>query len=156
MARVIFNNADCSPDRLVHKLAKEVKLHHDDNEWFWKSGKGGYKDMLMQLTKEDRAIRIQKYREEAISAFPVGWTSFYREPTPEFKSLSLDVFSAVGILVSKASRVQKRVTRSEKSEPVDYSNDNWYSDIYHYYTNQQSLSVDRTRHAVIKKQAQYY
>ena len=63
----------------MHKLAKKVKLHHDDNEWFWKSGKRGYKDMLMQLTKEDRAIRIQKYGEEAISAFPIGWISFHRD-----------------------------------------------------------------------------
>ena len=52
--------------------------------------------------------------------------------------------------------MQKMVTRSEKSEPVDYSNDDWYADIYHYYTNQQSLSVDRTRYAVVKRQAQYY
>ena len=33
--------------------------------------------MLMQLTKENRAIWIQKYGEEAISAFSVRWTSFY-------------------------------------------------------------------------------
>ena len=58
LSQVIFNNPDCSPDRLVGKLAKEVFLHRDDNEWFWKSGKGGYKDMLMQLTTEDRTIRI--------------------------------------------------------------------------------------------------
>lgn len=55
--------------------------------------------------------------------------------SPESKSLSLDVFFAVRILVSGASQVQKMVTRSEKSEPVDYSNDDWYTDIYHYYTN---------------------
>ena len=48
------------------------------------------------------------------------------------------------------------VTRSEKSEPVNYSKDDWYLDIYHYYTNQKSFSVDRIRHAVIKNQAHYY
>ena len=37
--------------------------------------------MLMQLTTENRAIQIQKYGEEAISAFLVGWTSFYRDST---------------------------------------------------------------------------
>ena len=36
LSRVIFNNPDCFPDRLVGKLAKEVFLHRDDNEWFWK------------------------------------------------------------------------------------------------------------------------
>ena len=58
LSQVIFKNADCSLNRLVHKLAKKVKLHYDDNKWFWKSGKRGYKDILMQFTKEDWAIRI--------------------------------------------------------------------------------------------------
>ena len=89
----------------MHKFPKEVKLYHNDKDWFRKSGKRGYKDMLMQLTKENQAIRIQKYGEKAISAFPVGWTLFYQEPTPEFKFLSLNVFFAVEILVSKASQV---------------------------------------------------
>lgn len=31
----------------------------------------------MQLTKKDRAIRIQKKGEEAISVFLVGWILFY-------------------------------------------------------------------------------
>ena len=57
--RVIFNNADCSSNRLVHKLAKEVFSYQEDHEWFWKLGKRGYRDMLMQLTAEDQAIRIQ-------------------------------------------------------------------------------------------------
>lgn len=48
------------------------------------------------------------------------------------------------------------VTRLEKSELVDYSNDDWYTDIYHYYINQQFLLVDRIEYAIIKKQAQYY
>ena len=59
LSQVIFYNPDCSPNRLVGKLAKEVFLHWDVNEWFWKLGKGGYKDMLMQFTTEDRAIEIQ-------------------------------------------------------------------------------------------------
>ena len=55
-SRVIFNNPDCFPDRLVSKLAKGVFAHQDDEGWFWKSRKGGYRDMLMKLTTEDRAI----------------------------------------------------------------------------------------------------
>ena len=32
LSRVIFNNPDYSPDRLVSKLAKEVFKHQDDDE----------------------------------------------------------------------------------------------------------------------------
>ena len=71
LSRVIFNNPDCSPDRLVSKLAKEVFAYQDDDGLFWKSGKRNYRDMLMQLTIEDRAIQIKIYREEAVSAFPI-------------------------------------------------------------------------------------
>ena len=34
------------------------------------------------------------------------------------------------------------VTKLEKSAPINYSNNDWYSDIYHYYSSQQSLLVD--------------
>lgn len=44
----------------------------------------------------------------------------------------------------------------EKGIFVDYSNDNWYSDIYYYYTNQQSSLVHYARFNVIKKEAWYY
>ncbi len=72
LSRIIFNNPNCSPDRLVSKLAKEVFAHQNDDEWFWKSGKRGYRDMLMQLIAEDRAMQIKKYGDEAVSAFSVG------------------------------------------------------------------------------------
>ena len=78
---VIFNNSDCSLDQLVGKLAKEVFLHWDDNKWFWKLGKRGYKNMLIQITTENRTIWIQKYEEEAVSAFPIEWTFFYQDST---------------------------------------------------------------------------
>lgn len=74
---VIFNNTDCSLNRLVSKLVKEVFSYPDDNEWFLKSGKGGDKNMLIQLIAEDCGILIQQYGEEAILAFAVGWTFFY-------------------------------------------------------------------------------
>ena len=80
LSRIIFNNTDCTPARLVHKLAKKVCLHQNDNEWFWKLGIGDYGRMLMQLITEDQAIRIQRYGEKAISTFLVGWTLFHRDP----------------------------------------------------------------------------
>ena len=94
------------------RLAKEVFLHRDDNEWFWKSGKKGYKDMLMQLTTEDRAIWIQQYGEEAVSAFPVGWTSFYRDSTQETEYIVLDAFHATGIAVFGTTQFEKMGIRS--------------------------------------------
>ncbi len=68
----------------------------------------------------------------------------------------MNVFYAAGIVVSGATKFQKMANRSQNSVLVDYSNDDWYSGVYHYYTNQQSLSLDRVRHTVIKKQAKYY
>ena len=135
---VTVNNADYSPDRLVHKLAKEVFSHQDDHEWFWKLGKKGYRDMLMQLTAEDRAIWMQQYGEEVVSAFLVRWTSFYRDPLPQLEYIVLDAFYAAGIVVSGATQFQKMATRSQKCVLVDYSNDDWYRGVYHYYINQQS------------------
>lgn len=41
----------------------------------------------------------------------------------------------------------------QKNVFIDYFNDDWYADIYYYYTNQQFLIVDQTYYAVIKKQA---
>ena len=110
--RVIFNNPDCSPDQLVSKLATEVFLHRDDNEWFWKSGKEGYKDMLMQLTTEDRAIWIQQYGEKAVSAFPIGWTSFYQDSTQQTEYIVLDTFHETGIAVSGTTQFEKMGTQS--------------------------------------------
>ena len=48
-------------------------------------------------------------------------------------------------------------TRSNKGISVDYSNDDWYTDIYQYHTNQKlPLPIDRTQHVLIKMQAKYY
>ena len=34
LSQVIFNNPDCSPDRLVSKLAKEVFVYQNNDGWF--------------------------------------------------------------------------------------------------------------------------
>ena len=47
-------------------------------------------------------------------------------------------------------------TQSQKGITIDYANNDWYADIYCYYTNQQSSAVGHLRHAITKKQAQYY
>ncbi len=119
-SRVIFNNPDCSPDRLISKLAKEVFVHQNDDEWFWKSGKRGYRDILMQLTVKDRVMQIKKYRDEAVLAFSIGWTSFYRDPSLHLEYIVLDAFYATGILISRATQFEKMTTRSKKSTPINY------------------------------------
>ena len=75
--------------------------------------------MLIQLTTEDRAIRIKKYEEEAISAFSIGWTSFYRDSPSQFSCIVLDIFHATGILISGATQFEKMTTRSNKDTSVD-------------------------------------
>ena len=90
--------------------------------------------MLMQLMAEDQAIRIQQYRKEAVLAFLVGWTSFYQDSLPQSEYIILDAFYVVEIVVLGATQFQKIATRSQKSVPVDYSNDDWYADVYHYCT----------------------
>ena len=44
---VIFNNANCTPNCLIYKLAKKICLHQDRKRWFWKSSKDGYKNILI-------------------------------------------------------------------------------------------------------------
>ena len=48
-------------------------------------------------------------------------------------------------------------TQLKKSILVNSSDDDWYADIYLYYTNQESpLLIDHTQYALIKKQTKYY
>ena len=68
----------------------------------------------------------------------------------------MDAFHTVMIVVLRATQFQKIATRSQKSVLVNYSNDVWYADVNHYYTNQQYLALDHVCNTVIKKQAEYY
>lgn len=56
----------------MSKLAKKIFAHQNDDEWFWNLGKRGYKNMLMQLTTEDKVMQIKKYGDKAVLAFLVG------------------------------------------------------------------------------------
>ena len=66
--------------------------------------------MLIQLTAEDRAMRIKKYKDEAVFAFPVGWTSFYRDFSPHLEYTTLDAFYVTGILILGATQFEKMTT----------------------------------------------
>ena len=79
--------------------------------------------MLMQLPAEDGAMRIKNYRDEAVSAFLIGWISFYQNPSPHLEYIVLDAFHATRILTSRATQFEKMTTRSKKNISVNYSND---------------------------------
>ena len=111
----------------------------------------------MQLTVEDRAMRIKNYEDETVSAFFIGWTSFYQNLLPYLEYIDLDAFHATRILTSGATQFEKIITRSKKGISVNYSDNDWYADIYYYYINQEfPLPVDRTQYALMKRQAKYY
>lgn len=48
------------------------------------------------------------------------------------------------------------VTSLQKDILIDYANNNWYTNIYYYYINQESLVIGYLCYVIIKKQAQYY
>lgn len=87
-SRVILKDKDCVADKNVRELAQAVEQIKDD-EWFWKSGKGGYKEMLKRMNKEQRRDRIVEFErpigiqddtleddEDEEQLCPVGWTSY--------------------------------------------------------------------------------
>lgn len=68
----------------------------------------------------------------------------------------LNAFHVAGIIISKVIQFYKMAIQLPKSILVDYFNDKWYINIYHYNINQQSLLVDYIHYIVIKKETQYY
>ena len=79
--------------------------------------------MLIQLITNNRAMRIKKYGDEAVSAFLVGYTLFYQDLLPHLEYIILDIFYATGILTSGATQFEKMTTQSKNGIPVNYSND---------------------------------
>lgn len=152
LSRVIFNEEDCRPDQLVRELYEEVKKHKDDNQWFWRSGKDGYQAMLKRLSEEDRKRRIDEYGDESIAQ--VGWTTF---------SVREQVFSPCSDLYNdRTNRILRPVVHSiqlndeDESQRPDYSNDEWYSDIYNYYALEQPPKTDKAGMAAFKRKVHTY
>lgn len=69
----------------------------------------------MQITIEDYAIWIQKYGKEVVSAFFVGWTSFYQDLLPQSEYIISDAFYVTGIVAPGATQFQKIGTQSKKA-----------------------------------------
>ncbi|KAG7007159.1 hypothetical protein G7Y79_00011g030570 [Physcia stellaris] len=165
LSRVIYNAEDCEPDQLVKDLYQEAVKHVDDDEWFWKTGKGGYRDMLKKLSDEDRKKRIEEYGDkvspkvyqttcyerEMSSTCPIGWTTFKKD-IPSFEA------EGQGVEEDAPRSLLTTVTANDESEAVepDYINDEWYSDIYKYYAWDQAPEVDKATMAAFKRKVNTY
>lgn len=154
LSRVIFNEDDCRPDQLVKELLKEVEKHKDDAQWFWKSGKGGYQDMLKKLSEEDRKRRIEEYGDEAIAR--VGWTTFYgREKSSSSPCTELYYDTMDPVLRPVVRPIQLGEGGGEHQ--YDYTKDEWYADIYNYYARgQPPKNLDKVAMAAFKRKTNTY
>jgi hypothetical protein len=77
LSRTIFDLPDCTPTEKVHQLY-EAAEKYDCQEWFWKSGKGGFEEMLKGLTQEEWDRMINETPEPD-----------RRKPQPESKLVEL-------------------------------------------------------------------
>ena len=74
LSRTIFMDVNCKADDLVQKISDAVDQNKKDTDWFWKSGKGGYQQMLKELTDEQKLKMISSM--QGVTLHPVGWVSF--------------------------------------------------------------------------------
>lgn len=77
--------------------------------------------------------------------------SFHQNYLYQPEYITLDAFYAIEILTSKAIQLQKMTIQLQKSIFIHYSNNDYYINVYYYYTNKQVLLVDYACHAMIKK-----
>ena len=78
LSRALFDREDCSMNEIVKELAPVVMENKDNVEWFWKTGKGGYRAMLKELTEKKRQEVVEEYGNagmdvQNIVIHPVGW-----------------------------------------------------------------------------------
>ena len=133
LSRVIFNDKNCESNQLIKNLYKKIKNHKNDIQWFWKIDKKEYRDILKQLSTEDEKRKIEKYDEKFIVR--IGWTSFYvKKQSSEICFIESDH--------DDCSRSQTTVRTFQLSEIIDarpdYTQEEWYSDIYDYYAKQKT------------------
>ena len=73
LSYTIFRSETCEPDDIVERLTEELHHQKGDQEWFWKSGKGGYKEKLKELTEQSsHAANLRLVQQES----PGGWVTF--------------------------------------------------------------------------------
>ena len=71
-SRIIFKDLECAAKETIRKMVAEVIKPKNDKKWFWKTGKGGYKNMLLQFNEEKNPIK--NYGNVFC---PIGWTFFF-------------------------------------------------------------------------------
>ena len=73
LSRTLFDEG-CTATTLAKKLLSEADGHDQagDHEWFWKTGKGGYEDMLKAMSSE----QIQRILGEEVTEVNSGWVTF--------------------------------------------------------------------------------
>lgn len=119
LSRTIFED-DCRATERTRVLLEEVEKHDEDGkrEWFWKTGKGGYQDLLKRLTKEDEKIEA----EAKSVAVVIGWKPF-TAPEREAEGDGLDRWDpSCRVMEAKATKVRdtgKRVS-GKKRTPLMY------------------------------------
>lgn len=132
LSRTIFHDKDCKTDGLVKKLAEEVRANDHEHEWFWKTGKGGYGEMLKKLSAEQRQGVIDSMRAEVDlleNLRPVGWTSFSMEGKGK---------SGQDLMLTPPYK-------------------DWYGDIYAYYRYQiVPKGLDKVKLAAFKAKVELY
>lgn len=74
LSRTIFPG-DCEFGETATQLLEQARLHDNDaeREWFWKSGKGGYEEMLRELCRKDDETKKQEVIAEVRMAHGESW-----------------------------------------------------------------------------------
>ena len=134
LSRVIFNKKNCEPDQLVKNLYHEITKHKNDLEWFWKTDKSEYRDTLKRLSAKNEKRKIEKYDEKIIAR--VNWTSYcVKKQCSLLDPTSYDAKNDSKLHAMIRSLRVESIINERRS---NYTQKNWYSDIYVYYALEKS------------------
>ena len=70
LSRTVFRQEDCSEDSQVHKLSEALVTHGP--QWVWKDGKGGYEQMLTELSSAEREEILDFGTANGLRPFSLG------------------------------------------------------------------------------------
>ena len=153
--KVIFNEANCKFDQFVKKLYFEIKTHENDIEWFWKSDKKDFYDMLKKLSTKNQKRKVNEYDNKAIVR--VGWTFFYVKK--QTFSLCFDLYTSSNCskkFISYAVVCSFDVKMLNVKEQINV-NEKWYSNFYRYYAyNVKSMNLDKSTLVSFKQKLNNY
>ncbi len=89
LSRTIFDK-DCEASEITGALKESLANHGDDPKqvWFWKSGKGGYEDLLKSMSPKPPAPAKGVVNEHHDQPATVGWTTFGIPEDPPLQCLA--------------------------------------------------------------------